>query len=147
MLTNVQICLGLTNVVMFCLTSHRHQPLPISPDTTHHNMPWNSKACGVSATTVSVMLVFIARSPPVPILQAPRSVQHNAGRLVRGAWEKARMRARLKTHTAVDCGAWCLVESRELAGVCRISMHLYTTTNLAIPLWGVVCGVWEKVWL
>ena len=78
-LANVQICPVLTCAafkmwfwhVLHSKCCYVHQPLPISPDTTHHNMPWSSKACGVWATTGSVMLVFIARTPPVPILQAP----------------------------------------------------------------------------
>ena len=66
---------------MFKILRYRHvlhskccYVLPTLPPayTTHHNMPWCSKACGVWATTGSVMLVFIARSPPMPILQAPR---------------------------------------------------------------------------
>ena len=46
------------NVGTVRLHPHRHQPLPVSPDTTHHSMPWSSKACGVWASTGSVMLVF-----------------------------------------------------------------------------------------
>ena len=48
------------------------------------------------------------------------------------------MRHARLTYIAVDCGAWCLVESRELAGVCRISMHILQKPSHTV----VRCGVW-----
>ena len=124
---------------MFCLPSHRHQPLPISPDTTHHNMPGLLRLGHHGLCNVGVYRAYAtgAYFTGTTHQSAVYSIMPEGYGVVPDKKPGCVQNLRLTLQWTAVRGVF--VESRELAGVCRISVPIFVHK----PSHTVVrCGVW-----